>query len=432
MELYLHQNGKQIGPYTKDQISSMLSDGKLSRDAIVWHEGLEEWQPLHSVLKLPPPAPVRGQPPTAEGKKGVVGGVVDRISDASGLERLEGFSAKRLFSEVFQKHSPTEIEEHFASGTRATTPPLESVPTIWPTPWAFFRVLALSVLASIGFYWAIGRFENPKLIPGWIFVGCFGIPFAVLVFFIEANVLRNVSSYRIFSLLVMGGILSLIISLFLFELTDLDEWIGAMSAGVIEEVGKLLAVVFFTRKWKEFHWILNGILFGAAIGAGFSAFESAGYVFVSIATGESFEAETTMTLRAFLSPFTHVIWTAAAAGALWRVKQHRSFEFSMLFDWRFLRVFLIVVALHALWNSPLTLPVVGDMSGYLALRLVFGLVGWLIILLLVQAVFERSRSHRRNNQANKASLLTPDPPQVHVIMSIPPLTRDRGRAHGQA
>lgn len=401
MELYLHQNGEQVGPYTKDQISSMLSNGELSRDEIVWHEGLEEWQPLHAVLKLPPPVPVRGQPPTDHEKKSVVGGVVNRISDASGLERLEGFSAKQLFSEVFQKHSPTEIEEHFASGTRTTTPRLESVPTAWPTPWAFFRILALSVLASIGFYWAIGRFENPILIPGWLFVGCFGIPFAVLVFFIEANVLRNVSSYRVFNLLVMGGILSLVISLFLFELTDLDEWIGAMSAGVIEEVGKLLAVVFFTRKWKEFHWILNGILFGAAIGAGFSAFESAGYVFLSLASYESFAAETTMTLRAFLSPFTHVIWTAAAAGALWRVKQDRPFEVSMLFDWRFLRVFLIVVVLHALWNSPLTLPVVGGMSGYLALRIVFGLVGWLIIFLLVQAGLRQIKVAQREQSSEQ-------------------------------
>lgn len=61
MELYLHQNGEQVGPYTEDQISAMLSSGELSRDDIVWHEGLAEWQPLHSIFALPapvvPPAP---------------------------------------------------------------------------------------------------------------------------------------------------------------------------------------------------------------------------------------------------------------------------------------------------------------------------------------------------------------------------------------
>lgn len=56
MELFLHQNGEQVGPYTEDQISSMIQSGELTRDDIVWHEGLSEWQPLHAVFDLPTPA----------------------------------------------------------------------------------------------------------------------------------------------------------------------------------------------------------------------------------------------------------------------------------------------------------------------------------------------------------------------------------------
>lgn len=52
MELYLHQNGEQVGPYTEDQISSMLASGGLSQNDIVWHEGLTEWQPIHVVFSL--------------------------------------------------------------------------------------------------------------------------------------------------------------------------------------------------------------------------------------------------------------------------------------------------------------------------------------------------------------------------------------------
>lgn len=63
MELYLHQNGEQVGPYTEDQISSMLASGGLSRNDIVWHEGLTEWQPIHAVFSLSapvaPPAPLQ-------------------------------------------------------------------------------------------------------------------------------------------------------------------------------------------------------------------------------------------------------------------------------------------------------------------------------------------------------------------------------------
>jgi len=60
MELYLHQNGEQVGPYTEEQIISMVSSGEISRDDIIWHEGLAEWQPIHSVVALP--APIAPQP----------------------------------------------------------------------------------------------------------------------------------------------------------------------------------------------------------------------------------------------------------------------------------------------------------------------------------------------------------------------------------
>lgn len=52
MELYLHHDGKQVGPYTEEQISSMVSSGELTRDDIIWHEGLTEWHPIHSVVSL--------------------------------------------------------------------------------------------------------------------------------------------------------------------------------------------------------------------------------------------------------------------------------------------------------------------------------------------------------------------------------------------
>jgi len=68
MELYLHKNGEQVGPYTEEQISSSLTDGELSRDDIVWHEGLSEWQPLHTIFSLPEPVIPPAQMPQAPAK----------------------------------------------------------------------------------------------------------------------------------------------------------------------------------------------------------------------------------------------------------------------------------------------------------------------------------------------------------------------------
>lgn len=366
------------------------------------HIGLEIQCPVCQVkLTIPDPngndaAGIEAEAETTSVKGGNLWvGLADKVGEASGLEKLEGFSTAKLFREVFRHHSPEEAEDHFAVGTSRTTPPLHHVHPGWPTPWAFLRVVTFSLILSFVFYWAIGRFQNPILIPGWIFVGCFGIPLAVMVFFIELNILRNVSLYRIASLVLLGGLLSLVISLFLFDFTTFDDWIGPMSAGAVEEVGKLLAVVLFTRRWRNFPWILNGMIFGAAVGTGFSAFESAGYVFLAFASGESLASEITMMLRSVLSPFTHTIWTAAAAGALWRVSKNEVPTLGDFFDWRFLRVFLIVMLLHALWNSPIVVPILGGDLGYLVFRLFLGLVGWIIVLQLLQSGIREVESAKR-------------------------------------
>lgn len=376
------KDDKTFGPFAPKTLKQMLKAGIISPETLVTKEGDDSWRRISEI---------DWTSIDAVSAENIFSNIAGKVSQASGLERLEGFSLSNLFSKVFSRHSPDEIEEHFAAGTKTTTPTLPQVNTAWPTPWAFVRLLFLSIAASTGFYYALGRFENPILIPGWIFVGCFGIPFSVLVFFMEVNVLRNVSFYMVLSLMFMGGLLSLIVSLFLFEYTKLDSWLGAMSAGLIEEAGKLLAVIFFTRKWKGYGWILNGLLFGAAVGTGFSAFESAGYVFLAMAKGGSFDSETTMILRAFLSPFTHTIWTAATAAALWRVKGDHSFKWAMLKDVRFLRIFGIVALLHLTWNSPLTIPIVGDFLGYFGLRLIIGIVGWMVIFPLIQAGLKEVR-----------------------------------------
>ena len=76
-------------------------------------------------------------------------------------------------------------------------------------------------------------------------------------------------------LFLLGGITSLIFSLFLFKWTNLISWMGAMSGGIVEETGKAAALFLIINNLK-YRATLNGLLFGAAVGAGFAAFESSG------------------------------------------------------------------------------------------------------------------------------------------------------------
>src|SRR5205085_11498196 len=120
-------------------------------------------------------------------------------------------------------------------------------------------------------------------------------------------------------------------------------------------------------------------LFGAAVGAGFAAFESAGYAFREL-LNQNFNLNAmseVIHLRAFLTPFGHVAWTAIAAGALWRAKGDRPLTFATFTDTRFLKAFSIPVVLHMIWDAPIALP-------FYALQLALGLVGWFVVFGLVQ------------------------------------------------
>jgi protease PrsW len=317
-----------------------------------------------------------------------------RITNAAGVEQLEGFRLGEMFSEVFKKHTDDEVEAYFTVGTAATIPDITQVDTTWPRPWVFFRIFGGAMLVYMGFVQAWQQFQAINLIPGAIVVGSFVVPFSVLIFFFETNVRRNVSLYQVIKLLFFGGILSLIFSLILFKIIAINA-LGASVAGLVEEPGKLLALllVVYIPKYKYTH---NGLLFGAAIGTGFAAFESAGYALtVGLSAGPQAIFDIIL-LRGMLAPFAHIVWTAMCGAALWKVKGDRPFTLDMLQDSRFLRIFGIAVLLHMIWNSPLVLPLY---SKYIGL----GVVAWVVILALIQDGLRQLRIEKVSKMSMEAT-----------------------------
>jgi RsiW-degrading membrane proteinase PrsW (M82 family) len=307
----------------------------------------------------------------------LVDSIKDRLSGLASTDKLEGFSLKEMFSEVFKKRTPGEVEEYFIVGTSRTTPPISQVQTGWPKPWFFMRVLLFIGVVYFGFSYAMDQFRNENLVPGLIMMGSLAVPLATVVLFFELNTPRNVSFHQVLMLVCFGGIVSLFVSLIGFSVSNLD-WLGASSAGIVEEAGKLVAVALIARKAK-YKYILNGMLFGAAVGAGFAVFESAGYAFRELLK-ENFSLDAmsaVIHVRAFLTPFGHVAWTAISAGALWRVKGDRHLTPMMFANSRFLKAFSIPVVLHMIWNSPLPSP-------FFLLHLALGAAGWFVVFGLVQ------------------------------------------------
>ncbi len=315
-------------------------------------------------------------------RTGWMQGLNQRVGAVTGVGPVEGLNVKELFSEVFHKHNDEDVEEYFMTGTRSTTPPIESVAAVWPKPWVFFRIFALSLLVFVGFSVGVQHFHNLNCVPGLIVIGSFAIPLTIVVLYFEMNVPHNVSFYQVFRAILVGGILSLIVTLF---------WDGVIEGslrlplpGIIEEIGKASVLFLFVRN-TNYRWTLNGLLLGGAIGAGFAGFESAGYALQALlgGSGDALGAvQQSIIMRGVLSPGGHVAWAALEGAALWKVKGDRPFTWAMVQDIRFLRVLGLSMVLHTVWDIQLFIPVPEII--FFPLLGVLSIVAWLAITSFIQ------------------------------------------------
>jgi hypothetical protein len=83
MQIYVHRNGQQLGPFTEAEISAQLAAGTISRPDLVWWEGQPRWMPLgQSSLAVPL---VSGAPPSGVPSVPSVAGVTIQTERTSGM-----------------------------------------------------------------------------------------------------------------------------------------------------------------------------------------------------------------------------------------------------------------------------------------------------------------------------------------------------------
>lgn len=362
--------------------------------------------PYAAAYPTPYPAPTTDH-------RGGLHGFTDRLADFAGVERITGFRPGELLSLAVRRHGRDEVEQTFATGLPGFTPPLDKVVSDWPKPWIFVRLYVTATMLFLGFVALVEVFGNPNLLPGMIMLGSFAVPLSVLVLFFELNTPRNISLYTVTHAFLTGGVLSLAITLVLIQFGHTDNAVlGPLLTGVLEEVGKLLAVFVIALRMPglRYPWILNGMLFGAAVGAGFAAFESAGYAMTTLGTSDVGGAISVIVLRGALAPFGHVVWTALVAGALWRAKRDRAMSPRLLIDPRVLRVLALVIVFHAVWDYGFQLP-------FLLKYLALGVAVWVLVLGMVTAGLKQIKA----TQAS-AALGGSDLPQPTALQpTVPPV-----------
>jgi hypothetical protein len=60
---YFGRDGRQEGPISDEQLRTMVSNGSLRREDLVWRDGMADWQPAGQIPGLPFPSPAAYAPP---------------------------------------------------------------------------------------------------------------------------------------------------------------------------------------------------------------------------------------------------------------------------------------------------------------------------------------------------------------------------------
>lgn len=403
---YYVQNGAPAGPVAADVLVRLVADGTVQVTTYIWQEGMPAWLPAGEVPGLlPPPPPPLAMPlpavPPPSGRS-ILGEIGVNISRAAEVPTLSGVPIREVLLGGLQPGVTTShIEDLFIVGTETTTPPLAAVPSGWPTPRVFWRIFFGAMATYLLLLLGLRQFENTNFLPGMIVIGSFVVPLSVVVLFFELNVPRNVSIYQVGKMILLGGALSLVVTMVVGAIVPFDgvgHIIPAMLTGVVEELGKGLVLLIIVGSLR-YAYQLNGLLFGAAVGAGFAGFESAGYAFnLALATSTVEAATTNILIRGLLAPGGHVIWTAMIASAIWKVKGSRPFEIGMLFHPVVLRRFAVAVVLHGLWDTDVWLlhPIL-----WCTLLLV---LGWYIVFgILKQSLAEVAEAKQAAEAAQPAA-----------------------------
>ncbi|AQR97537.1 PrsW family intramembrane metalloprotease [Clostridium saccharoperbutylacetonicum] len=302
-----------------------------------------------------------------------------------------------LIVNVFKKHTLEERENTFICGTALTSPKENEICSKWPKPWLYSRVFILFAITFIGLVALLRVFRNVLAYPGIVFIGALIVPFSLLVFFWEVNAPRNINIFDVVKIFFLGGISSLLITMILNSAITLGEvdFYGAILIGVTEELAKFIVVAYFLRGSKR-KYILNGLLLGAAVGAGFAVFETAGYVFAY-----GFDVHTMMKIiytRGALAFGGHIVWAAMSGAALVMVKEDNRLKVKYFFNIKFLKYFITAIILHAIWDMPIYIE-----SSIPYIQVALTLVAWIIILILINAGLKQISSLSFNGKAKNES-----------------------------
>lgn len=318
----------------------------------------------------------------------------EAVSSEIGEKGKTEIHLRDLFSQIFKKHSSEEAEGLFIYGTPKTTPAPKDIITTWPKPWLYSRVFLYLFLTEILLWLCVTVFQNFYSTAGMFFIGAMVVPFSGLIFFWEVNAPRNISIFTTMKIFFAGGAFSVVVTMIFYavvgESANTQSLFGAMIIGIVEENGKMIISSRYLNKLKD-KYILNGLLIGAAVGAGFAVIETAGYALASFLQGGGEYAANILLMRSMLALGGHISWTAVASAgyisALGDSKDGRG----VWTNRKFYFFFFLVIIMHGLWDGV-------TVFGYLTMIILTLLILVVVLILISAGMRQVSRVVKAENE----------------------------------
>ncbi|HEY2241649.1 MAG TPA: PrsW family glutamic-type intramembrane protease [Streptosporangiaceae bacterium] len=214
---------------------------------------------------------------------------------------------------------------------------------------AWLRILLTGLVLWAACAAVIVTTRNVNLVPTLILLGSFVVPVSYVAWAFGHWADEHVTAGLIVRAFVIGGLLGVFGASVLETYLLHPSYLMFFGVGLIEEGVKGAALLYIARRLPRLH-ARDGVVLGAAVGAGFAAFESMGYAFTSMITVHGLSVRAlveTELLRGVLAPFGHGLWTAILGGVLFGASREGVFRYTRAV----LGTYLWVSVLHGLWDS---------------------------------------------------------------------------------
>ncbi|HWI32200.1 MAG TPA: PrsW family intramembrane metalloprotease [Microbacterium sp.] len=168
-------------------------------------------------------------------------------------------------------------------------------------------------------------------------------PWSLVVFAIAWGAIAAVAIALLVDLLISGALGGV-------ESGARDVLRSVVQAPIVEEIGKGIGLlIIFASARRAFDGPVDGVVYGALIGAGFAFTENIQYFAISYIEGGAGELTTTFFVRGILSPFAHAMFTAVTGFALGLAARRGSSIGAALGPWCL--GLSGAILLHAFWNG---------------------------------------------------------------------------------